>query len=764
MARRGELKLTAGDPLAAIDDFRLAFQQEPSDSHRSLLVDTMVSLLKSDYASHGDLIDELQQLLKNSHERIELFRWRVIGLQDEGKHQQACITLCKLADLLINEGQQGQFLAGATPISAEEVQTTIGRWVQSRLASNYASLAPSEKPTIQAEFARRREAALASDSSGELHHYLQYFGFEPQADEVRLTLARHFLQTESFLEAEVFITSLAESSHAETRRAAQQIQQELFRQTSIVASRSMEPVRWPYGQVEIKEHQPQSSARYGYQRIVDLKISHRRGQIPAGLSLSYQRDNGALVVNDGSGRRMAQHPLHEQNNPLASFQRSSMQEATQAQLYGRLMLVQFNSQVVAIDGWRRANNQSDTVLWRKTTNTMNQRRVSITMALKERTAVSPWGDTDLLNDRSQKAAITMGPLTSNGVALLHSGELSCVDPITGDSIWSRKGIGERAFLFGDEELLFVESYKRDQLRIFRMLDGSELKAPPLDATETRWANLGRNVLTWKITQPEQTQRLRLYDAFTGETIWQHDAPRNSRGWVIEGEEVAVLQPNGEFTIHRLNGGEPVLKATLSMETKTRPLLNSIYVIRDSQRYLLATHRSATVRVGDDRIQAAPGGFASPLVNGRIYAFERSSGESLWQHPVSIDGYGMPLNQPTESPALIFLRNVIPEGGGNKRPYTQALCIDRRDGSLMYRNRKINSPTTTFRVSGDPQAHTVSLLLPSITVTMQFGDEASPPEPTAQLGAAASSYRQESHGISTELFRAFGRGAERALEN
>jgi len=761
LARRGELKLTAGDSLAAIEDFRAAFQQEPSDSHRALLVNTMVSLLKSDYEEHGEFVDELQSLLQNSNERIELLRWRIVGLQGQGEHRQACNTLFKLADMLIEQSEQGQFQAGGTPIAESEVTTSVGRWVQSQLASNYASLNVGEKSEVARELAVRRRAALSSKSTGDLNRYLNYFGFEPQANEVRLKLARIHTEAGSLLEAEFLLTGLMSTSSDEIQEESATLLAKLTESQSSLSSANLSAYSWNHGQVEVAEKQPESSAGYGYQRNVDVNVIHRQGTLPNSLRLSFQRHTDELVLFNGIGRRVAEHRLYGERNPLGSFRRSGNHEARQAQLFGRLMLVQLNKQIVAVDGWRTSGDASETVLWRSNTiATTSNEELLVRGMLNEMTSKpSPWGDTEyLLNDRSRRSSVVMGPVSQQGVCLLQGGELTALNPLTGEMIWSRTGIESGSTIFGDDEFVFVVSQSGEAIRIFRMLDGSKVDAPPLDKDETRWTAQGRNVLAWKVL--EDVQRLRVYDALTGETVWQHDAARNSRAWLIENDEIALLEKTGEFYIYKLDASEPVLKAFLPLENGDRKTLNSIYVLRNSEQYLLATHRSTSLKVGDDRIQAAPGGFYTPLVHGHLYAFDRKTGESLWQHPVAIDGYGMPLKQPADSPALVFLRHVMPE---NKRPYTQAICIDRRDGSLIYRNRSIKSPTSTFRVSGDPDAQTVSLLLPSLTVTLNFSDNAGPPEPTAQLGEAASSYRPESHGISGELFRAFGRGAERALQ-
>jgi len=162
-------------------------------------------------------------------------------------------------------------------------------------------------------------------------------------------------------------------------------------------------------------------------------------------------------------------------------------------------------------------------------------------------------------------------------------------------------------------------------------------------------------------------------------------------------------------------------------------------LRSSDQYLLATN--TTVEQDDSvQITAAPGGYHSPLINGRVYAFDRRTGVAQWPVPAVIEQYGLPLQQSTELPVLAFLRQIVRRTRGRSTaPTTSVLCIDRRDGRILFPKDDIpiQIQGRAFQMLGDPVKKTVMLLLPGKTYTIQLTDAPRPPEPPAQTGSASS---------------------------
>jgi len=116
--------------------------------------------------------------------------------------------------------------------------------------------------------------------------------------------------------------------------------------------------------------------------------------------------------------------------------------------------------------------------------------------------------------------------------------------------------------------------------VFSALDGRELGVRKVEPLENRWSTCGRNVLAWR--QPEGGTRLELwlYDAWTGKDLWRLSVPAGTKGELIEGDEVAVLEPTGRFVVRSLSDDRPRLEAQLEPEKS----LLSLYVLRSQPQY------------------------------------------------------------------------------------------------------------------------------------------------------------------------------------
>ena len=56
--------------------------------------------------------------------------------------------------------------------------------------------------------------------------------------------------------------------------------------------------------------------------------------------------------------------------------------------------------------------------------------------------------------------------------------------------------------------------------------------------------------------------VRLYDAWTGTTIWSRELAAGAKGRVVGQDEVALLEPDGQLEILSLTGPDTVLSASL----------------------------------------------------------------------------------------------------------------------------------------------------------------------------------------------------------
>ena len=112
----------------------------------------------------------------------------------------------------------------------------------------------------------------------------------------------------------------------------------------------------------------------------------------------------------------------------------------------------------------------------------------------------------------------MGPLTENGVFCQKMRELSCLDPLTGDVIWTRSEIPLGCDIFGDGELLFVVPPDSTEATVLHASDGTDRGKRPVYSQRERWFTLGRNIVAC-IENDEQLE-LRCFDAWEQTEHWK----------------------------------------------------------------------------------------------------------------------------------------------------------------------------------------------------------------------------------------------------
>jgi hypothetical protein len=163
---------------------------------------------------------------------------------------------------------------------------------------------------------------------------------------------------------------------------------------------------------------------------------------------------------------------------------------------------------------------------------------------------------------------------------------------------------------------------------------------------------------------------------------------------------------------------------------------------------------------------------TPLVTGRVYALNPTTGASQWPVPAEVEDQGLVTAQPSGLPLLAFMRHVSKgEASDRRTPFTtHVLCLDKRTGTtVMHRDT-----TTGYRFSrldldaasaygchwtADPASGTATCALPALSVTFRYTNQPMPPEPPAQLADRNpdGETAEQARAIGS-IFKEFGRAA------
>ena len=170
-----------------------------------------------------------------------------------------------------------------------------------------------------------------------------------------------------------------------------------------------------------------------------------------------------------------------------------------------------------------------------------------------------------------------------------------------------------------------------------------------------------------------------------------------------------------------------------------PQLARLYVLPSRDTYLVLTSRNETAEdttVARYRPWSPLGSDLCPEINGRIYALDMRTGQPLWPTAAEVTKLCCPLDQPAESPAVVFFQNVQPPSSATSpRPAIKGavLCMDKRDGRQLLFDDDL-AMIRTYAITAQPQEHTITVNSNSKQLVLKFTDEPVEKQPPLQFKA------------------------------
>ncbi|HJS06821.1 MAG TPA: PQQ-binding-like beta-propeller repeat protein, partial [Pirellulales bacterium] len=753
---------------------------------RGLLIDALTASLRADFADNRASLAELEAMIETDEERGAYLRVLAAGLQSEGKTSEALDAYLKLADLKPAGNELEEVEDGRAVLR----ERWIGARLEELWNSTSESGRTAIDAALAARLAAAEEAESAANSqetrADRLRRFLKAFAFHPLADTAREKLLAQLGDAESALEREQLLMRLEKSSDRRRAGAAvarlaslyesasriqeaaiyyRKLQNELADVECLEGKTGKELVAalpadhkvrhamqggdpWPVGLVEAKEPRPLSGSRnQGYQQYWNVELRGDLGPFFKGRSVQLDQSMFQLVGRDELGRESFRMTLNEASQYRNYFYGYN---ANYAVVDGHLLVINTGFQVLAINTLR-PENRARAVVWREDLMDVVQLQMQQMMGFGGFNNVqnqNPWGQRRMgaLSFGSQPAPV-IGPVIDGGLAILRGRELSFVDALTGQPLWVRQNVPPESDIYGDAEVLIVaaggnsaadasagspsgrSSSNREEALVLRTRDGeliAKVKVPP---PERRWAMHGRNLLTWH--ERGRTRQLVLKDLWADKEINLGSYPGNSRGTTVGGDAVAIYDASGKFVVHSLVDGSKLLEAAVEPDDK----LHNIYVQQTDSQYLLISNRPRMAS-GSARTQYQPAiadpygdGFNSGLVCGRVYAFDRKTGESQWQIPALVDMHGYIASQGPDLPVLVFVR----QAQSDNQMKISMLCLDKKTGRAVYQKDNINGQAYAFEAVGSPDERTVTLQIPGQTIALSFTDQPVAPEPPYQAG-------------------------------
>ena len=795
LARRAELELYDGQRSEALATLQAAFRLAPNDdSVRSLLVTSLLSALRDDFAQNQDSARQLEDLIDQPSQQMEYYRLMARGLQQLGEFDRALTFYIKLTEF--------EELASFRSVSGEDQLVRIDdtlrvrpdRWMQAQLAKMLLEADGDVRQRIDHTIQQHLDNVLQSTSLSSLRQYVDQFGAHPSADVAELELARQLIARQQLLDAESCLVDLRSSSRREIAGEATALLATMLmdagkitaaamcyrdlenrfgdlvcldaktgaqlaseaRQTESVQLAMAGNIAWPAGKCEVNivEGAPSRGFLSGT-ALYPIPKHGITGPLPKGTELLYDNRMNAILIRNALGETLQRVLLGDQNRFSTTSPMFSHVVAK-----GHLLLVSIGFEVVAIDMLGGSAGQDD-IIWRRDLSSSSAVSRSGRRTLTHRALSRSWGPTHYILQESSRLPIgTMGPLTSAGVFCQKMRELSCLDPLTGETIWTRSDVEMGSEIFGDDEWLFVVPPDSTDAIVLHASDGTEAGRRPVYSQRERWFTHGRNVVAC-VGDGKQLQ-MRCFDAWQQAEVWNYSLDSESRCCQVGPDEVAVMDPTGKLRVIRLHDGSLAIDAQL----KPEPELQQLYVQKSSAQYLvIASTLQANRPIGPTstnvRLHNVLHAAHAPFIDGNVYAFDGRTGEAMWPEPAAIHKFCMPLDQPVESPVFVLLRHVsvTQTDAGTRRgaPTATMLCLDKRDGRELLSKDELPA-IQTFEMIVRPQDALVIVALNSGNFTFKMTADPTDPQPPVQTKDPTVSLDSLGRKIAGAILDALGSAA------
>jgi outer membrane protein assembly factor BamB len=742
-----ELALEAGRLDEALQELRKSLALRPSPRTRQLLVEALLEGLKTDFARYRSTTGEIEQLVDQPTQQLAYLRQLADSLRKSGELMTAFETYLRILDE-----------PATSDDGLERIDSTLSvrreRWTQARLRELFTTLGPQDKPRVTSLLQQRLDKARAAESPEPLQQFVRTFAPHELAYEALDLLATRLASSATPLEMENMLRRLEIESPATLQRGAVARMAKLLSQSnrpdeaasylarleawgnevclngqtgSEIAKElravttddkaAAQPSTWPTGVVTKEPVKGQNGVQY---RIFPVDLRGSKGPFFARTALELDQQTQALILRNGTGQERWRTGLAERGDRLSGWNPSFIH----ARVNGHLLVASVGQQLIALDTLGSAGKGAPRIIWRQDLGdavpgfvrqqVVGGRLMNVHLGMQRAVALDMFG----------RPIGTTGPLTADVFCFQRQRHLMAVNPLTGQTLWTRRGVSPGSDLFGDDELIFVMSPGSDEATVYSAIDGQELGRRKAPSLEQQLMRRGRCILIWQQTGNRGVLKYR--DIWSERDLWQRTFTNVAKPWPIEDEAVAVLEPSGKFVILDAIDGREQLVAEVPAE-KT---LNEIYVLRSADRDILITNNPWTNREGAN-VQPIPGmGFSNPLISGQVHGFNRATGKRIFTTPV--EGRSLLLHQPAELPIITFAAQIYRPAkvGRENSPQVAVLCIDKRHGRIVL-DEKSAGPVNNLEISGDPTKAEVLIRTIRGATRLTFTADAWP-EPTTPV--------------------------------
>ncbi|MCA9216866.1 MAG: PQQ-binding-like beta-propeller repeat protein [Planctomycetales bacterium] len=756
------------------------------DEAKRLLVSVALAALEENYAKHSALADDIEQWIERPEDRQRYLLVRANGLLTASRPKEA---LQAFTSLIFDYPRK---VAYSKTIIDEKTQHVVrhDRSVRAGVQTALSQLPDADAQSFLAVLQQRALDVLATRDRVRIRRCLDELGTLRVAEPLRVYLAQQ-LAEDNPAEAEQILLPVLSSNNSDLAAQTHCLLAEIYTTADYYKEAAklyaIAKSKWPDAQVGDGETVEQKIRKFdatssvgrqlrtsdtwnygatsfgtsprttvGQRATYTIPVVSQRTSSSLDPNFDLWHSYNTLVVTDRLGRERSR--ITATMNTTSS---SSVRPTTSHQL-GTMSLVNLGNVVVAVNNLNaidptkrtRRGLSASNVMWPENYNSSTP--ITTQSAQIDRSA-EYWNQEMPFPRNRQIYAIAS--VSANGIVYLKETQLICVDPLTGEEVWSRNDVKANSRVWGDGEFVFVVESPRSKLlqgevksnvaRVFHVNDGSEDTNVSIPDSKRIWTTFGRNVLTWDdvpTNDDNDVRNLCLVDPITQTKLWQREfvfsevrKPSDGDPIVVEGAGcvvddgfVAIVEPSGGCTVLDVRTGESVGNAVFA--TGNRKIYRVTLQVSDSQFTVAVLFRMRSER-------NAQYSYYKPttevsLCDGIVHAISRKTGQPLWERPMEVERFGMFDRLPRDLPVMLFARLTRPRSSGQASRSTQRradiVCVDRRDGRLLFALERQTVPSSEYRVEANSEQSIEFRLPNNKSYRLQYSDHPLAPSPPADV--------------------------------
>ncbi|QDU36212.1 outer membrane biogenesis protein BamB [Maioricimonas rarisocia] len=733
---RGELRLHLGEIDAGVADLIAAIEQGDAGRSRHVLGSALIDGLRTDFDEYRPYAARLDEMIEEPRLRSTFLRRYAVGLRRHGEHAAALQQYLRFAEGVAGNARLEQ-VEGDRFVRSD-------RWVRGEFLELVEGADDATRAAMNTQFSNWLDEATATSDEQALRRFVTLFGPHPLAEQALVWLANRLDPQDDFLTLESLLLTLRDSDKAELRAFATakliqtdlaighsgrvaQLATELENQYADVPALNdqtgaellaewqqrddwatlTEPApEWPVDNVEV------TSSIAGRRGSSMYPVNHigPRSDVFFGWTFFVDAGGQELTAYDAIGERRWTLRVGGTGGHGPFSVRYVMTR-------GHLMLVALRDQfrIVAID------EDDDVVELYSGRLTQGQTTAIVPARIKGFRG-------QLQLDATQQELLgNVGPLTGDVLCYLLETTLYAVDPLTGRILWKRENLPSGSEILADDHYVVLRT-QDDRLIVLRGDDGAligEREVPDGASVDRRGAEWGRLLLL--ADGSGERQVFAMYDPVDESLLWKRDYEEGTRWAPVDGQDIAVLTPTGDFEVLDFQTGTPVI----ATQVEAQPRLEDFLVETNEQSLFVMTYSQATDGSHVDVLPAS--GRNLPEVNGFVHGLARKTGKLLWSQRV--ERQAIDTHLPSGWPALIFTARLSGpqlQENGQFRTVSElsTLVLDKKSGRVLHKGT-MQDPLMNTGWQTDVDERTIRLRFRLRGIELRFREEAAEPEPPPQ---------------------------------